>query len=64
MPFVSLFISQQSWKVDLKWEGDRCLFTDGWLEFVKESGLEAGDTLVLFDSPVKGPNYAKARMNW
>lgn len=63
MPFVWLSISQHSWKIEIKWEGDRCVFCDGWLTFVKESSLNAGDTLVLFDNPIKGPNYADVVIN-
>lgn len=56
MSYVSLLISHKNWIVELKWEADLCAFGNGWLKFVKESGLEAGDTLVLFNSPVNGPN--------
>lgn len=58
MTHVSLLISRKCWIVELKWEGEQCLFGNGWLEFVKGSGLESGDTLVFFDSRVKGPNTA------
>lgn len=40
--------------MELKLEGDCCLFTNEWLKFVKESGLEAGDTLVLFENRTMG----------
>lgn len=55
---VYLAISHNHWIVELKWEGDGCVFGNGWLEFVKESGLEAGDTLVLFDNQEKEENIA------
>lgn len=57
LSYISLLMPHSRWEVQLKWEGDRCLFTDGWLKFVKESGLEAGDTLVLFENRTMGPHF-------
>lgn len=36
------------------WEGERCLFGKGWLDFVQETNLQPGDTLVLFDCHSEG----------
>lgn len=36
------------------------MFANGWLQFVKESGSKAGDTVILFDSLIKGRNFTNA----
>ena len=45
---VVLRLERTYWEVQVSWQNNRCSFEKGWVDFARESGLEAGDNLLLF----------------
>ena len=50
---VLLSYASSKWIVEIRWINNRCVFANGWVAFAKETGLEAGDYLLLHKSPKK-----------
>nr|XP_017258259.1 PREDICTED: uncharacterized protein LOC108227556 [Daucus carota subsp. sativus] len=45
---VVLRLERTYWEVFVSWQNNRCSFGRGWVDFARESGLQAGDNLLLF----------------
>lgn len=57
---IFLRFAQKEWEIGIHWLGGRCFFWKGWSNFVEETELEAGDSLVLFTKPLCEANIINA----
>ncbi|KAL1813306.1 hypothetical protein ACET3Z_023371 [Daucus carota] len=47
---VVLRLAHRKWEVEVKWINGSCFFTKGWLEFAKETEIQEGDVLLVYES--------------
>ncbi|KAK1360810.1 hypothetical protein POM88_045284 [Heracleum sosnowskyi] len=48
---VYLTFVERSWEIGIEWVAGKCYFGKGWSEFVTETELDVGDSLLLFKEP-------------
>ncbi|KAK1396947.1 hypothetical protein POM88_006810 [Heracleum sosnowskyi] len=48
---VYLTFVERSWEIGIEWVAGKCYFGKGWSEFVTETELYVGDSLLLFKEP-------------
>ncbi|KAK1354320.1 hypothetical protein POM88_047576 [Heracleum sosnowskyi] len=49
---VYLTFVERSWEIGIEWDAGKCYFGKGWSEFVTETELDVGDSLLLFKEPL------------
>ncbi|KAK1388306.1 hypothetical protein POM88_016484 [Heracleum sosnowskyi] len=49
---VYLTFVERSWEIGIEWVAGKCYFGKGWSEFVTETELDVGDSLLLFKEPL------------
>ncbi|KAK1384285.1 hypothetical protein POM88_022020 [Heracleum sosnowskyi] len=49
---VYLTFVERSWEIGIEWVAGKCYFGKGWSEFVIETELDVGDSLLLFKEPL------------